>query len=902
MLFHRGDFITIFEITSFNSNLNKDLKMSTKKVENVTAVDEIKVATFKKLFGDDEAMHQLASIESITKFRQDNPRNFYVFGIPRTHLVCNFQTLPQAVIDGKVGAFEAMNITGKQGEFVLFQVAIFSPSQAIRNLSYRSTFEISCLNLEGVNYLGEEFNKRINVLSNSIQVLYFGMKIPEDFSGKATGKLKILSDNFAPQELQLTLDIGKGKVFNQGEDDENSLARISWLNSKIGQDDTVFAPFIPLKRIGQTIQLLGHTLTLNKNGLIAEISSTYHKMNTRVDGKAIPILHQPITFSCQDYSDKSHNLVADTFEFTKETNCEIAWLVIGSIDNQKVVINGSILFDGFIKYDINIIPEQTKCYKNFNLQVNYATDKFFVGLNRHGGLTPDRLDWVWCQNKWQDRYFIGNANGGATLRLCDQNSNTPLLNCYYNFRKMTLPTFWDNDSQGGVTLKKFDTHTQIDHFTGEIDLISNNLINFGFELQITPFRTIDSQRHLSEHFYQPNMHACVIGEDDIVEFCGFEKLRQDGVNCINIHHAVSMNPIINYPYSSLSFERLKDFVAKAHAENFKVSLYYTIRELTISAPEFWVFVGLGEEILVQGLGQEARPCTSVMGPHEYLIKNLPNNFLSAWAEVIKSGKAAGLLDLAVETNPLSRLENFYIEGLRYILERCPIDGLYLDDSCLSRQGFQRVWRIFNQFGNANPIIDYHAWNSFSFERNREFGSISNVLRDFHIMPYFSRLWFGEGFSYNAASREYQFTEISGIPFGLMGEMLQSGGNLYRGMLDGMTNRFGWHGDPRNIWKFFQDFDFPNCEIYSDIEYPELFTISNPDIRATLFKNTSGEYILSIASFALTTSKFTIELNDKSIAFDTFVAEDIPEFQNAFSLSKNQIFEVEAQKGYLLKLK
>jgi len=36
--------------------------------------------------------------------------------------------------------------------------------------------------------------------------------------------------------------------------------------------------------------------------------------------------------------------------------------------------------------------------------------------------------------------------------------------------------------------------------------------------------------------------------------------------------------------------------------------------------------------------------------------------------------------------------------------------------------------------------------------------------------------------------DYWLTEVSGIPFGLMGEMLQDGGHPYRGMLYGMTAR------------------------------------------------------------------------------------------------------------------
>ena len=46
-------------------------------------------------------------------------------------------------------------------------------------------------------------------------------------------------------------------------------------------------------------------------------------------------------------------------------------------------------------------------------------------------------------------------------------------------------------------------------------------------------------------------------------------------------------------------------------------------------------------------------------------------------------------------------------------------------------------------------------------------------------PYINSLWFGEGYNYNETP-DYWLVEISGIPFGLYGEMLEGGGNPWRG--------------------------------------------------------------------------------------------------------------------------
>jgi len=54
--------------------------------------------------------------------------------------------------------------------------------------------------------------------------------------------------------------------------------------------------------------------------------------------------------------------------------------------------------------------------------------------------------------------------------------------------------------------------------------------------------------------------------------------------------------------------------------------------------------------------------------------------------------------------------------------------------------------------------------------HRIFDWAGNQYTEF--FPYVNRLWFGEGFNYDAMSPEQWLVECSGIPFGLMGDMLE----------------------------------------------------------------------------------------------------------------------------------
>ena len=76
-------------------------------------------------------------------------------------------------------------------------------------------------------------------------------------------------------------------------------------------------------------------------------------------------------------------------------------------------------------------------------------------------------------------------------------------------------------------------------------------------------------------------------------------------------------------------------------------------------------------------------------------------------------------------------------------------------------------------------------------------------------PYISRLWFCEYFQYDLEP-DYWLTEVSGIPFGLTGEMLEKGGRPYHGLIYGMTTRVYHIYNPGAIWNLFKEFDIKKC--------------------------------------------------------------------------------------------
>ena len=113
-------------------------------------------------------------------------------------------------------------------------------------------------------------------------------------------------------------------------------------------------------------------------------------------------------------------------------------------------------------------------------------------------------------------------------------------------------------------------------------------------------------------------------------------------------------------------------------------------------------------------------------------------------------------------------------------------------------------------------------------------------------PYVSRLWFGEYFEYDLEP-DYWMTEVSGIPFGLTGEMLEKGGRPYHGLVFGMTTRVYHKYNPGNIWKIFEDFNIDNSRMIGYWVDNSPVKINNNKIKCTIFQH-DDKILISLASW------------------------------------------------------
>ena len=157
--------------------------------------------------------------------------------------------------------------------------------------------------------------------------------------------------------------------------------------------------------------------------------------------------------------------------------------------------------------------------------------------------------------------------------------------------------------------------------------------------------------------------------------------------------------------------------------------------------------------------------------------------------------------------------------------------------------------------------------------------------------------------------ENWLVEVSGIPFGLMGDMLQGGGNRWRGMVYGMTVRHPWTTeglkcDPRPVWKIWDEFGIESATMKGYWEKDCPVTTSNQDIRATIYQK-KEQSLISVASWNDKPMKFLFQFDWKTLGIDpakaVLVAPDIKDFQNYATYNPGDSIPIAPKRGWLFYL-
>ena len=755
-----------------------------------------------------------------------------------------------------------LKTTCRPGQFITFQIGVFA-RQRVQNINVTfSNFKGSngkiaadqarCISLSGLDMNGVPFNKSLQIEAGHLQPLWCGIDVPSKASGTYQGLAKVKLGPGQTETVPIQISVSGPQVLDHGAEDPNTLSRLRWLDSTAGEGKSITKPFVEMKVHGRTISFLGRDLVLAESGLPKQIVSHFSASNTRIVSAGKAILAGPIEFGSMASSLKA---LTGQISSIKAGKTDVNWTCKGSLGDLKSVVRGKVDFTGSGQLEIQLTATKDTEFQDLYLDVPFtkASSTFMMGINRPGGLRPATHQWTWDIKRHQDCFWIGDVNAGLMIRLKDTDFHRPLLNIYYSFLPLSLPNSWGNGGNGGVNISEQGNVALARAFSGRRHLRKGEVLNFIADFYVTPFRTIDTEKQWSTRFIHPHSSRDPRPLDDAVKMAN----EKSGPNVINVHQATYYNPYINYPYSADSFDSFINIVERAHEKGVRARVYYTTREITQNMPELYALHSLNGEVVFPGPGKDAKTLINPNGPSPWLVKNLGTDFVPAWVDHV-GGKYAED-DISVITTPDSRWNNFYLEGLKWMVDRAKIDGVYIDDTALDASSLRRARRILSV--RPNPIIDLHTWNHF----NEYAGYANNLNMYMEVLPYLDRLWLGEGFNASAASWDFWLVEMSGLPFGIMSEMLDSP-HPGRGLLFGETGRLGWSGDPRPVWSIFDQFGIKETEMIPFFD-PNCPIITNDqNVKTTVFRG-KDHAIISMASWSAEEADIVLHIDWHKLGLD-----------------------------------
>lgn len=801
----------------------------------------------------------MASVLAISGALADTPR---IFTLPREQPLRRVDPVPAGAV------VERVEFAGKArpGEYFVFQLGVVAGSEALgplrlifSDLSSGShaipSNQIECLNLGGIGNDGKPFQKDLILPPQRIQPLWSGIHIPESAKGTYLGKARLEAGGKVVGTYSLRIQVEGEPVANHGDDEAANLSRLRWLNSTIGNEPTVTAPFNKVGVSGRSVRVLGRELEVGPDGLPSRITSYFNDANTAVTRSGRPVLSAPFRFVVES-EDGPVAWESSPGEMIG-SDVEAKWTGTMKADGLRADVRGRLDFAGSGEVTIRLTAERDMDVKDIRLEVPWREEaaRYFMGLGKEGGYrSNDRIDWRWDITKRQDCFWMGDVNAGMMLRFKDQNFVRPLVNIYYEFGRLNLPDSWGNGGKGGVTVAPASEEmVPVSAYSGPRTLRAGETLSFICEIHITPFRTLDTEKQWSTRFAHPKASRDPATLGQMVDTMD----AKAGPNVLNIHQAHAFAPFINYPYADAYEHGLMELVKKAHAKGCRARIYYTTRELTQNLPELHALHSLNGEVIFPGPGKAARTILHRDGPHPWLIENLGEDFIPAWVDRIDRPEAQW--DLSVITTPDSRWNNFYLEGLQRLVERLGFDGVYLDDTALDARSLQRARRIIDR--KPGRLLDFHTWNHM----NHFAGFANNLTIYMELLPYFDRLWIGEGFSM-ARPADFILVESSGLPFGLMSEMLDHP-NPWRGLIYGQTTRLPWSGDPRPIWKAFDEFGIKGTEFIPYFSERLPVRTGSKEVLASVYRGDGRSWVV-MASWANESRDIKLDIDWKALGLDT----------------------------------
>lgn len=795
----------------------------------------------------------------------------------RTYKIIHFDDL--SLLKNGTEIVDTAKVTMSQNEVFVLQIAALSDcDDVINEISATGSLKISCINTDVVDKYAKFKKQTVALKANHIQPLFFTVQAEKLGVREEIATILIKTEK-EMKSFDVHFNINTSPVENNGYNDLWRLSRIKWLNSDIEQNESIVKPYSTPAILDDRYVILGREIQLAENGLPNQIYSKFDE--------AIEICEdtQKELFSKAPEFKVNGKIIESGKTSKKLFNNRIETETIAGNEAYQSTVSSVLRYDGQMEYTIEINPLRDFTADNvaLNFYVHKACSSLMHGLG-HRASTAENISFKWDNDKQQDCIFIGSVNCGMRIKYKAEDYIRPLINIFYKNLPLKVPTStWDNSGNGGIKVNAQKEYTEISAYTGEFQFKKGEVRKFIFELSITPFKPIDYKKAFSVRYSHSNKLTD--------EYKEIDRAEKNGLNYVTFHQGNMIMPFINYPFYEV--DRLKNAVQYAKNKGIGIKLYYTEREHSNHMAETFVYKALGEEIILRKQGvshswQKEKP--------QWLVDNFGEDIIPGWFVKYRKGKYKNDHDIAFIVKPDTRLDNYYVEGLNWLVENVGIKGIYIDDTSLDRTTIERAKKVLEK---TDGLIDMHMWNH---EEPRA-GDVSCLNLYAELLPFLDSIWLGEGFFYKKYSPEYMLSEVSGIPYGVTGQMLEGGGDFYAGMLYGMNNRFGWgYTNATKMYKLWDDFGITESKMLGYWHSKNPVKTDNKNVLATVYLK-NNKALICIYNFADKAQKFKLTINDELLGFKVDCSSEMRFGKKSRKINNVfKTFSLGKRKGIIIELK
>lgn len=781
------------------------------------------------------------------------------------------------------GPKETLRLDASRNEFVSFQIGVWAARQGLENVRVEfeglkgpggtvSAERMVCFNTTGVDTYGRAFTTRQDVESGRVLPLWCGVDLPEDLKpGEYVGACKIISDNQPVRSITLALDVADAVLPDKGTVKNENLSRLSWLHSKAGLEDTVTKPYEPVMTDGDTVGILGRKFQLGEGGLPVKMVSFGNE-----------VLARPISWTVQ-MADGTELTPTGGMQWTEQSDTVARWEGKVSRDGLKATLAGSMEFDGYGELVLTLEADKAAQVADTVLEIalrpEHAT--YMNGLGVLPGYRPETLDWSWGLPN--DSFWIGSPHAGFYGRFKGERDYV----VWRTYEEFEIPEGWDNSGKGHLEMRTGEDAVTVKVASGDRTIQPGEPVEFRFAFMATPVKPMSNERWNwryvinDDSFHHPDLAA-------------------------NIAIIMPQGPayyLINYPFSRQ--ENLRILEQRAKERGIALMPYYGHGRISNHMEEAWAFRAMREEFLNTKGQAEYDPDGSFDNVKNakvpWLMEHYVDEFVPGWAN--NMGNDVMEVSISPQNHP-TRYDNYYLAGAKWLMEHYDIIGFYQDGHRNNRKVQQRLRRIIDAI-RPDGLVNYHSGNPYQ----KGCGFQDAMLWFIENMPYTDSLWFGENFMYQDMPPDRWMVSVSGIPFGVPGEMLsipRHPGNLWRGMVFGIDQRSNNRvvGKADELWKLWDDFGIQDAEMLGYWETDCPVRTGRDDILATAYVR-EDRVLIALASWAEETQSITLGIDWEALGFGPegyhLRAPAFMAFQPAAEFAVDEAIRIEPVKGWILVL-